>query len=116
MKKVFFVTGTVLAILAGCSKGSITSYDCTGTTPTYTNDVKAILDANCATSGCHSASSKKDGYDLSSYTAAKSASGNSAFLGSIQHTSGYKPMPEGGSLSDAQVKLISCWVQNGAPQ
>jgi hypothetical protein len=54
---------------------------------------------------------------LSSYTGAKSASSKSAFLGSIQHKSGYKAMPQGsGQLVDSDIKLISCWVQNGTPQ
>ena len=116
MKKIY-VACFALAIIAGCKKDAITTYDCTGVAPTYTVDIKPILDANCATSSCHSATAKKEGYDLSSYSASKSASGKSAFLGPIQHKSGYKAMPEGrAALDEADIKLISCWVQNGAPQ
>jgi mono/diheme cytochrome c family protein len=75
------------------------------------------MDANCASSGCHSAASHEKNVDLSSYAATKAAGGNASFLGSIQHKSGYKAMPQGGgSLSDAEIKLISCWVQNQMPQ
>ena len=116
MRKIY-VACFALAIIAGCKKDAITTYDCTGVAPTYTVDIKPILDANCATSSCHSATAKKEGYDLSSYSTSKSASGKSAFLGSIQHKSGYKAMPEGrAALDEADIKLISCWVQNGAPQ
>lgn len=116
MKKIY-VACLALTIIASCKKDTITTYDCTGVAPTYTVDIKPILDANCATSSFHSASAKKDGYDLSSYSGSKSASGKSAFLGSIQHKSGFKAMPDGrAALDEADVKLISCWVQNGAPQ
>ena len=102
---------------ASCKKKKITTYDCTGVTPTYTADVKTILDAHCASSGCHSASSHAKGIDLSSYTAAKNESGNDNFMGSIQHASGYNAMPQGASqLDDATIKTLSCWVQNGSPQ
>jgi hypothetical protein len=38
-------------------------------------------------------------------------------MGSMQHLSGYSNMPKGGSkLSDAQLKTISCWIQNGMIQ
>ncbi len=109
----------LVASMFGCKKDSAAAYDCTGTTPTYTADVKAIFDASCATSGCHDSVTKEQGYDLSSYAGAKSAVTNSsdALLGSIQHKSGYKAMPQGGSkLADDKIKKIFCWVENGAVQ
>jgi hypothetical protein len=116
MKKMY-VACFALAVIAGCKKESVTTYDCTGVTSTYTANVKGIMDANCASAGCHSASSHASGFDLSSYAGVKSASSNAAFLGSIQQKSGYKAMPQGRSaLADSDIKLISCWVQNGTPQ
>jgi hypothetical protein len=109
------VCGVALAI--GCKKATPTTYDCTGIAPTYTADVKPILDNNCATSGCHSASSKAHGKDYSSYSATKAIAADAEFMGSMQHISGYDAMPKGGSkLSDAQLKTLSCWVANGMLQ
>lgn len=103
--------------IISCKKESVDTYDCAGTAPKYTTDIKSILDANCATSGCHNATTKASGHDYSSYSQAVAHSGHSEFLGSIQHKSGFDPMPLGGNkLSDAQIKLISCWVQNGTPE
>lgn len=103
--------------LMQCKKDSIQTYDCTGVSPTYNNSVKAILDLRCATSGCHSAASKAEGIDLSSFAAAKSASMKDNFLGAIQHRSGYDAMPRGSAkLDDATIKTLSCWVQNGSPE
>lgn len=106
-----------MAAIGGCKKETPVKYDCTGVAPTYTADVKSIIDNNCATSGCHSSSSKADGKDYSNYTAVKNGSSSNSFLGSMQHLSGYESMPKGGSkLSDAQLKTVACWVQNGTPQ
>lgn len=117
MKKSFAITGLILLGLNSCKKEAIQQFDCTGATPTYTSDVAPILNASCALSGCHNAASQAEGINLSTYAGARSASNNDNFLGSIQHISGYKPMPENGAkLSDVNIKTISCWVQNGSPE
>jgi len=119
MKKVSYLTLAFLipVFLYQCKKDTAEVYDCTGVSPTYNTAVKAILDIRCASAGCHSAASKSEGVDLSSYTGSKSASMKGNFLGSIQHKSGYKAMPQGGSkLDDASIKILSCWVQNGSPE
>lgn len=105
-----------LTLFTQCKKEDADIVECTGITPSYNSNVKAIMDASCAKSGCHNSSSKKSGYDLSSYEATKSAAGNKAFVASIQHKSGYNKMPQGASkLSDADIKTVACWVQNGMP-
>ncbi|MCC7030054.1 MAG: hypothetical protein IT257_07095 [Chitinophagaceae bacterium] len=119
MKTSAVTTVLVLAIfIFACKKTETpTTVDCSGTAPTYTANAKAILDLHCATAGCHDAGSKKDGKDLSTYAAAKTVASANSFLGSIQQLSGYTKMPEGASkLSDADIKTLSCWVQNGMPQ
>jgi cytochrome c553 len=118
MKKVSLVFAVLVTVMAlSCKKEAIATVDCTGVAPTYTGAVKAILDAKCATSGCHSASKAADGKDYSTYTAAKSNSAPDSFRGSIQHLSGYTAMPQGASkMSDADIKTLNCWVQNGQPQ
>jgi hypothetical protein len=119
MKKVFLsilVIG-IITFFTQCKKDAIDQFDCSGITPTYTTNVKAILDTRCSTSGCHSASKKAAGIDLSNYSSASAESKKGRFLGSIQHKSGYDAMPKGSSkLDDATIKIISCWVQNGSPE
>ena len=107
----FFIT------LLACGKEDVQMFDCTGLTPTYTADIKAILDASCAKAGCHDTNTHENGMDLSNYAGARSASHSDSFLGSIQHKSGYKPMPDDGpKLSNDKVEKLSCWVQNGSPE
>lgn len=120
-----YVLGAVFAGLIlscySCKKSEDTNYadaaTCTST-PTYTADVAPILNASCATPGCHNASSKRDGIDLSTYASAKSefTKSNTA-LASVHHASGVKAMPQGQSkLSDASINKLDCWVKNGCPQ
>lgn len=68
--------------------------------PTYTNDIKPILDSKCVS--CHG--------ELADYTG---ASGSAAAI-KEEVTSGN--MPPGDSLSAEQISLISQWVDAGSPQ
>jgi len=117
MKKVFrslVVISVVASVLLSCDKYQ-KGYDCTGQTPTYNNDIKAIYDANCATSGCHNSQYHASGIDLSTYSGATAAN-NDAILGSVEHSSGYSAMPKNaGKLTDTQIKKIYCWMQNNKP-
>jgi|WetSurMetagenome_2_1015567.scaffolds.fasta_scaffold29233_1 hypothetical protein len=99
------------------SQDQISTVDCTGVTPTYTADIKTILNASCAKVGCHDAYYAQRGIDLSSYGNASDVSRTSSFLGCIQHVKGYNPMPQGAAkLSADKIQLLTCWVQNGSPQ
>ncbi len=70
--------------------------------PSYKSDISPIIVANC--SSCHSGNRNPN---LSSYTSIK-ASGAS-IVGAINSN-----MPPGGKLTQQQIALITCWVNNGA--
>ncbi len=90
---------------------------CSAIEPTYTVDIKPILDNSCALSGCHDMASAEKGIVLSTYALAAGESKNDRFLGSIQHKRGYKMMPEEApQLSNDKVQLLTCWVQSGSPE
>lgn len=119
MKKIILATSIAMgAVLFSCSKTEEpTTPDCTGVTPTYDKDIKAILDKSCATVGCHDSKTATKKIDLSNYGQAKSHTVHDSFLGSVQHLKGYEAMPQkADKLPDAQIKLLSCWVKNGAPE
>lgn len=107
-------------VFVACEKDDddvLASFDCTNINPTYTNDIKAILDARCATSGCHNSSTQAGGINLGSYMAAENESSNARFLGAINQLSAYEPMPRGGTkLSDNEIELLTCWVDQGSPE
>jgi hypothetical protein len=84
--------------------------------PTYTTDIKKILDEYCATT-CHSSEKKKRGIDLSSYEASKEAAAYANFLGSIRHEAAYEEMPANHKkLDNVTIQKIACWVNNGMPK
>ena len=117
--KSFFLSVLLLTgiIITGCGKEDPDPFDCSGITPTYTADIKPILDASCAKSGCHDAITVQNGVNLSTFATASAISQEDRFLGVIQHKAGFPAMPfDGPKLPDAQIKLLTCWVQNGSPQ
>lgn len=102
----------------GCEEDS-NNDSCTGVLATYSTTVKLHLDGNCALSGCHVAPDPKAGFDFSNYATASAIakSQGSKMLCAIQHEAGCMPMPPTGVMLDASViKVLECWIQNGAPQ
>lgn len=104
-----------ILILNSCQKEPNSNVDCTGVTPTYTTDIKAILDESCALSGCHNSTSQQAGIDLTNYADAKIISSQERFLAAIRHQNGFEPMPQNSAkLSDEKIDLLACWVENGS--
>lgn len=85
---------------------------CDSTQYTYLAIIKPLVDNNCV--GCHKPGSLGGDIDLSTYTLTKTQALNGKLVGSVSHTSGYSPMPEGGKLSDCQITQIKMWVEEGA--
>ena len=74
----------------------------------WTNDIKPIMEKHCATSGCHNGVSRSTNFR--EYSSAKT------YAGSIKSKTRDKSMPFDGSLTQSQIDLISCWVDDGALQ
>ena len=74
------------------------------TTVSFALDVKPLIDANCVS--CHGVGGQSP--NLTTYN---SISANAATVKSEVVS---KEMPIGGSLTDAEIQAISCWVDNGA--
>ena len=107
----------LLILTAVVSCKHVVKYDCTGYTPTYEANVKPILDATCATEGCHGGNDPEEDIDLSTFAGASAASREKSFMGSIQHLPGYHKMPQDAErLTDTQIHLLSCWIENGSPE
>jgi hypothetical protein len=103
-----------IAVIAACkSKPVATASKCTDTSLTFTNDIKPIMDLNCA-STCHSAKKHAHGIDLSTYENVKAAAADKSFMGSIRHQGVYTPMPKNhDKLDEVTLQKISCWIDNG---
>ena len=83
-----FLISIFIISVVSC-KDETDSLDCTGVVAAYTTTVKAILDTECAVSGCHV--------------------GTSPALDPATGTAGEK-------LSDVEIKVLKCWIEKGTPE
>lgn len=113
------IAGMIAAI--GCQKQNAEDLytvpdpaTCDTVNVSFSQVIKPIIDASCATSGCHLGASAT-GWDLSDYTGVFSANYHSVLMPAINHT-GPSPMPKGGAkLDDCTIAKIQAWVNKGAP-
>ena len=77
----------------------------------YTNDVLPIINASCATSGCHVSGGTGPG-DFSNYNDLKGKVDNGSFENRVLVQ---KNMPPSTPLSDCELAILQAWLDNGAP-
>jgi hypothetical protein len=120
----FFLSSTLLSSCYNDNEEELYATTTTTTTCDLTTAVKfstvvsPIMSAKCATSGCHSTTSKAAGINLGNYDAIKAyiTSSKIVFLGSIKRTSGYSIMPKGDSkLPDCDISKIESWITAAMP-
>lgn len=71
----------------------------------YENSIKTIIESNCAISGCHNGSVSPD---LRTFGSIQSNASR------IKARTANRSMPRGRTLTQAQIDLIACWVDDGA--
>ncbi|ULQ51289.1 hypothetical protein [Flavihumibacter fluvii] len=122
MKNILLLTTTVMMVLLFSScyydkeellypNGSTCD---TLTTITYTKSVVPILQQFCYS--CHSGNSPSGGIAMGTYATDKAIGANGKLYGSINHSSGYSPMPQGmPKLTACQIAQIKKWIEAGMP-
>jgi len=78
---------------------------CDGSSPTYTSRIKAIINSNCTSSGCHPS--------YSTYAGLAGILGNGQFEREVLTN---QSMPKNGNLSADELSKIKCWIENGHPE
>lgn len=127
MKKILFAlgfAGTVAVAFSGCYNDNAEELyppppasNCDTTNVTYDATIRNIMSQNCALSGCHATGSNLGGYILDAYAGTVAAVNSGRFLGSINHTAGFSPMPKNMSkLNACDIARIQAWVNKGMPQ
>ena len=83
---------------------------------TYTGRIKPILDSKCI--GCHNTSNTSgSGVNLDNYNSAKASAINGSLFGSVNHSTGYIAMPQGGNkLPQCEIDAIRIWADHQTPQ
>jgi SprB repeat len=71
----------------------------------FANDISLIISTNCAVSGCHK------GTGLPDFSTLKNIQANAT---AIESQTGSRNMPIGKTLTQDQINVIACWVNDGA--
>ena len=123
MKKVITMCSVLVVALAvvSCSGGDDSSTTETPpptdgggtvTNPTYTANIKAIIDANCVS--CHGPGGENSSVPLQTYAQVSAKAADIKIR--IEKPAGDPlVMPKGGKLSQAKIDLINKWIANGMP-
>ena len=108
------ISTIALWIDEGAKSTTCNDSTCNTTNVTFNASVKPILQNYC--NGCHGGGSPLGGVDYNSYNGVKITVTNGKLLGSIQHTSGFSPMPQNANkLSACNISIIKAWIDAGAP-
>lgn len=98
----------------GAANTTCADSTCNTTNVTFSASVKPILQTYC--NGCHGGSSPLGNVDYNTYNGVKATVTNGKLLGSIQHLSGFSPMPQNANkLSVCNLGIIKAWIDSGAP-
>mgnify|MGYP001157167848 FL=1 len=91
--------------------------ECDTTNVSYKLQILPILQNNCLT--CHNEKNNINigaGINLEGHENARFYALNNSLLGSIQHKSGYSPMPKNmPKLNTCSINQIKSWIIQGAP-
>jgi hypothetical protein len=103
----------ICTLIIACSKGSPvspmnSSIDCS-VPKTFSADAAPVFQAKCALSGCHGTGSSNGPGELTTYQKIFNARND------IRNAIITRLMPQGSSLTDAQLNSIVCWIDGGAP-
>lgn len=101
----FALTGILVLLMTfSCRK-----VKCNGSDPSYTADIKRIIDSNCLSSGCHNSGSSNGVF--TTYPGLKPYLDNGSFQNEVLDK---RSMPQGSAkLSKEELQKIKCWAENG---
>ena len=105
-----------LAFLQSCTYDKtmlVPLVNCTDTlNVSYASKIQPLLQTNCFS--CHGNGSSDGGISLDTYDQVRQVATSGRLLGSISHSSGFAPMPQGADkLNDCNLIAISTWIREG---
>ena len=120
MKKLLVLGTLAAAVLAfnpGCYYDSeedlYPNTSCDTSAVSYSSTILPILQNQCL--GCHSANANSGSVNLEGYAQVKIYVDNGKLLGSIQHGSGYSPMPKDQpKMEPCTINRVASWISAGA--
>ena len=109
-KKLFICLLLVLPAIQSCKDKKLEP-NCDGGTPTYDNGISAIINANCTNALCHGPGAAQA--EFTTYAGMSLAISNGNFNKKVLVD---QTMPKNAFLTQYQMDLIKCWVDNGYPE
>jgi len=108
----YLFTGFILISLAasGCKDKKLEP-ECQGDKPTYDNGISAIINEKCTNFQCHGPGSNQA--EFTSFAGMSLAISNGNFEKRVLIN---QTMPRNSFLTQTQIDLIQCWVDNGYPE
>ncbi len=127
MKIKSLTLSAVLITILACSKDQVEPAATCDEGTAYSTNVKDIIDQTCAYSGCHDGFTGGVPGDLTSYEGLERFLNDGSFVERVidrrnNPTTGMPPnqsvYPESlqDDLSDIQLEIITCWIQNNYPE
>ena len=84
----------------------------TSATASYSQEIVPIFQQYCY--GCHNSTFPSGNIQMGTYATDKIIAQNGKLFGSVNHLSGYSPMPKSVcKLSNCQVTVIKKWIDSG---
>lgn len=90
--------------------GSTQAVDCSTVAAKYSANVSPIIIAKCATATCHDPATASGGLIFQNYSQVTDALDRIQARATIEKT-----MPPTGPLSPAEINILKCWIESGAP-
>ena len=99
-------------MFAACKKTTPVTTDLAAcdATLTYTKDLKALIDLNCASASCHGGNQSPN---LTTYAGVINSVNSGRFKKEVITN---RSMPQGSSLSAGDFDSFNCWLNAGAPE
>lgn len=95
-------------------KTLLSSSICDTSNVKYSTTVLPIMNTYCTS--CHNTASPSAGINLEGYSNVKNYVDNGQLWGSMNHSTGFSPMPKGAAKIDAcKLSKLLAWINTGAP-
>jgi len=128
--KYFFLSILITTLSLACSSDKLPEFEpdeCAGLSPTYTNGIKDIIDSSCAYAGCHDGQGGIGPGDYNDFEVIRGTLESGSFQSRVidQRDNPISGMPPNQSvypesmkddLTDDELLLIRCWINDGFPQ
>lgn len=119
MKKAILILSVICVVIAsGCyydKEDLLYGTNCDTSNVTYSSTIKGYLNSyGCL--GCHVGANPSGGINLETYANVKAVVDNGKLYGSVTHSSGFIPMPDGAAkMSSCDIKRLKAWIDASAP-